>query len=588
VNKIIGKEFAMKGIIAAPGMAIASAHIIVEPEINVHRRVVSDISQELGRLQSALSECSSQIEGIMGDMDGSVDPQTIEILDFQLLLLEDTDFIGDIESILSEQSANAEYAVKTASEGYISKLENMTDNDYLRERAADVADLSQRLIAALSGVNLEIAEPDDPYVAIGCDIAVSRVAGLDKKKLRGIILESGGITSHCVILSRSLGIPCMIETSGILESVKQGDAILLDAISGEVILNPDAAYIQVYNEYMTGEEVKKADLIKYLHLESKSLDGSEMKIYANITMSSEAENVVQQGGEGVGLFRSELLFMAQTGGPPSEEIQYAEYSKTAIALKGRPLVIRTLDIGGDKQISYLDIGKEENPFLGYRAIRYCLDHPEIFTPQISAILRAGADGNVWMMFPMITCSDELIKAKQMVKQVGEELRAKGIPYDSSMKTGMMMETPAAAADAAILAKEADFFSIGTNDLSQYLFAADRSNAKLAYLNSPFQPALLRIIHKISAAAAEAGIEVDICGQAAEVEALTPIWLAMGITNLSVSIPCITAVRKRICSLDRADCDSLLDTVLCMETAADIEKELKRFTERNRIYGNQAV
>jgi phosphotransferase system enzyme I (PtsI) len=467
----------------------------------------------------------------------------------------------------------------------MSKLENITDNDYLRERAADVADLSQRIIAVLTGVNLEISEPDKPYVAIGRDIAVSRVAGLDKDKLRGIILENGGITSHCVILSRSLGIPCMIETLGILESAKQGDAVLLDAVSGEVIINPDAARVQAYNEYIANEETKKADLIKYIGCESKSLDGTEMRVYANITMSSEAENVVRQGGEGVGLFRSELLFMAQTGRPPSEEIQYAEYSKTAKALEGKPLVIRTLDIGGDKQISYMDIGKEENPFLGYRAIRYCLDHPEIFMPQLSAILRAGADGNVWMMFPMITCSNELIKARQIVKQVGEGLKANGIPYDSNMKIGMMMETPAAAADAEILAKESDFFSIGTNDLSQYLFAADRTNSKLAYLNSAFQPALLRTIYKIAAAAANAGIEVDICGQAAEVEALTPVWLAMGITNLSVSIPCITAVRKRICSLDKADCDSLLKTVLCMETADEIEKELKIFTERNILHAN---
>ncbi|MCL2152288.1 MAG: phosphoenolpyruvate--protein phosphotransferase [Oscillospiraceae bacterium] len=575
----------MRGIIAAPGMAMASAHLVSEPEINVRKREISDVLEELERLRCALAECSSQIEGIMDSMDGSVDPQTIEILDFQLLLLEDTDFIGEIDSIVTGQSINAEYAVKSASENYMSKLNNITDNDYLRERAADVADLSQRLIAVLSGVDMEIAEPDEPYIAIGRDIAVSRVAVLDRDKLKGIILESGGVTSHCVILSRSLGIPCMIRTQGILGLANQGDTILLDAVSGEVIINPDLVRVQAYNDYAHKEEAKKTMLKEYVNRKSMSLDGAEMKVYANITMSSEAENVVHQGGEGVGLFRSELLFMAQTVTPPSEETQYAEYSKTAKALGDRPLVIRTLDIGGDKLISYMDIGEEENPFLGYRAIRYCLDHPEIFKPQISAIMRAGADGNVWMMFPMITCVDELIKAKQFVEQVGLDLREKGIPYDPNIKIGMMMETPAAAMDATILAKEVDFFSIGTNDLAQYLFAADRANSKLSYLNSPFQPALLRIINRISKAAAEAGIEVDICGQAAEVEALTPIWLAMGITNLSVSIPCVTSVRKRICQLDKADCVGLLEVVLNLETADEVEKVLIRFAERNIIHDN---
>ena len=567
----------MKGIVAAPGMALASAFIITEPEIYVHKSAVSDISKELKRFQDALSECSAQIEAIMEDMDGAVDPQTIEILDFQLLLLEDTGFIDDIESIITGQSGNAEFAVSSASEVYISKLNNITDNNYLRERAADVTDLSQRLIAVLSGVNMDVSEPDKPYIAIGRDIALSRVAGLDKAKLKGIILENGGITSHCVILSRSLGIPCMIEIPGILDYIKPELTVLLDAVSGEIVVNPDAGRIQAYNEYLACEEAIKADLNKYIGRKSKSLDGTSMRVHANITMSAEAENVVQQGGEGVGLFRSELLYMAQTGKPPSEEIQYAEYSKTAKALEGRPLIIRTLDIGGDKQIDYLDIGKEDNPFLGYRAIRYCLDHPEIFMPQISAILRAGADGNVLMMFPMITCLKELLEAKQVVKQVEQGLRAKGVPFDPNMKTGIMLETPAAAADAAILAREVDFFSIGTNDLSQYLFAADRANAKLTYLNSPFQPTLLRIINGISAAAGDAGIEVDICGQAAEVDALIPIWLAMGITNLSVSIPRITAVRKRICSLNKADCGYLLDNVLRLETAGEVEQALKEFT-----------
>lgn len=566
----------MKGIVAASGMAWSSMHIISELEIVVEKRAVSDISGELERLQCAVSECHSRIKHLMEDMDGSVDPQTIEILDFQLLLLEDTDFIGKIEKDISDLNINSEYAVKDASDGYISYLESLTDNDYLRERTADVSDLSQRLIAVLSGADLEISEPDGAYIAVGVDIAPSRVAELDKTKLKGIILEKGGITSHCVILSKSLGIPCLIETSGILEAAKSGGTVLLDAVSGEAVIDPDDARLRVYDKYMADAADEKSSLKAYISRESKTPDGAEVKVYANITTKSEAEELARQGGEGVGLFRSELLFMSQTNRPPSEEKQYAEYSEAAKMLDGKPLIIRTLDIGGDKQIGYMNIGKEENPFLGYRAIRFCLDRPEIFKPQISAILRAGAVGNVWMMFPMITNKTEILRAKQMVEQVKEELESQGKPFDAGMKTGMMVETPAAAFDAEILAKEVDFFSIGTNDLTQYLFAADRANAKVAGLNSHFQPALLRVIHSVVEAAHKAGIEADICGQAAEVDKLIPLWVAMGVDNLSVSIPRITAVRKKICNVYKSECRKLLDTVLKLGTADEVERTLSEF------------
>ena len=569
----------MKGIIAAPGMALAPAHIVTQPEIIVQKHVISDISEELERFRGAADICYSKIESIIEGMDGSVDPQTADILDFQLLLLEDTDFIGNMARIISGDSVNAEYAVKSASDEYISKLENMTDNDYLRERAADISDLSQRLVGALSGIDMEIAEPEDPYIAIGLDIAPSLIAGLDKSKLKGIVLEKGGVTSHCVILSRSLGIPCLIKTSGVLEKVKTGDIVLLDAVSGETVPYPDDAQIAAYDEYIAGKAEEEARLSTYASRASRSLDGAEMKVYANMTMSAEAESVVLQGGEGVGLFRSELLFMAHPNRPPSEESQYAEYSKAAAVLGSLPLIIRTLDVGGDKQISYLEIGEEDNPFLGYRAIRYCLGHPEIFMPQISAILRAGAVGNVWMMFPMISNMAELLEARCIVEQVKAGLKSGNLPFDPDMKIGMMIETPAAAADAVMFAKEADFFSIGTNDLSQYLFAADRANAMVTDLNSPFQPTLLRVIKTICDAAHEEGIEVDICGQAAEVETLLPVWLAMGVDNLSVSIPRITAVRRRICSLNKSDCIRLLDTILGFKTADEVILALEDFAER---------
>jgi len=578
----------MKGIVAAPGMALAPAYIVSEPERAIPKLTIKDVPEELGRFRCATAVCRSQIETIMADLEGAADPQTIEILDFQLLLLEDTSYTGDIEGIISDRKVNAEYAVKSASAKYISRIESFTDNDYLRERTADISDLSQRLISVLSGVSTVIAEPDGPYIAIGRDIAPSRVAELNKAKLTGIVLEKGGITSHCVIISRSLGIPCLIETRGVLDAVEPGDTILLDAVSGEAVPFPDSARIKSYNEYVENEKIQKVILGEYKDRRSETLDGATMKVFANITMSTESDNVMQQGGEGVGLFRSELLYMSQPDRPPSEEKQYHEYARAAKTLDGRPLIIRTLDIGGDKQINYMDIGREDNPFLGYRAIRYCIDHPEVFMPQISAILRAGAVGNVLMMFPMISCKSELIAAKQIVAHVGAELRAKGIQYDSAMKIGMMVETPAAAADAGIFAKEADFFSIGTNDLSQYLFAADRANAKVTNLISWFQPTLLRVIDRVVAAAKSGGIEVDICGQAAEINALVPVWLAMGVDNLSVSIPRITAVRRRICTLNRSDCVKLADDVLALDSAEEVERTLADFDERNAVYDSKTI
>lgn len=572
----------MKGIVAAYGMAMAPAHIINQPAAFFKRNNVKDKDGEIERFREGVRECYLQIERLMESSKDSFNSQTIDILDFQLLLLEDTDFIGKMEKTITAEGVNAEYAVQTAASEYMSYLEGITDNDYIRGRAADISDLTQRLAGVISGTGADVCEPDGAYIAIGTDIAPSRIAELNKSKLKGIILEKGGVSSHCVILSKSLGIPCLIETSGILEAVKPGEKVLLDAVSGEASINPDKPLMEKYIKYIADEAEKAAGLKEYINRESVTPDGAVVKVYANITVKDEAAALVAQGGEGIGLFRSELLYMSQTGSPPDEERQYAEYRETATLLSGRPLIIRTLDIGGDKQIDYMDIGAEDNPFLGYRAIRYCLDHPEIFKPQLSAILRAGSKGNVAIMFPMITGLEEIRSAKRVVEEVKVELTARGEDFDPNIKIGIMVETPAAAFDAERIAKEVDFFSIGTNDLTQYLFAADRANTKVANLNSHFQPTLLRVVDSVTAAAHTAGIEVDVCGQAAEVEELIPLWIAMGVDILSVSIPRITAVRRRICNTRKADCVSLLNHVLQLDTAEEIERKLKEFIKQRSL------
>ena len=566
----------MKGIVAAKGMALATAHILKEPDIVVEKYLVDDSSYELTRLRNAISDCHDQIEQLISENEDSIDAQTVEILDFQLLILEDTDFIKKIETIIIEENLNAEYAVESASNEYIEFLKNLQDNAYLSERASDIADLVYRILSVLMGIQTEEIEPNQPYIAIGVDIAPSLIASLDKGRLKGIILEKGGITSHCVILSRSLGIPCLINTDGILNRIKGGEQVFLDAISGKAFVEPNDECIQSYFEYVAEDAKEKEELKAYIHCDSRTIDGVEVKIFANISTESEAQEAVHSGCEGVGLFRTELLYMAQTHLPPSEEKQYAEYSETARVLGDRPLVIRTLDIGGDKQIGYMKIEEEENPFLGYRAVRYCLDNPEIFKPQIAAILRAGVKGNVWIMFPMITNKTEIQRAKQLVEEVKTELAAQGKQFSTDMKIGMMIETPAAAFDAKMFAKEVDFFSIGTNDLSQYLFAADRTNSRLAYLNSHYQPTLLRMMNQVIKSAKEAGIEVDICGQAAEVDNLVPLWVAMGVDNLSVSIPRIPSVRKRVCELNKLECEVLLNDIMRLDTADEVEHMLDKF------------
>ena len=591
----------MKGIIAAQGMAFAKAFIVPELEIQIDSHKVDDVQAEVARLHKAVADCAESIERLMESLaapepsnapkngvseeqpdyavaTSNASPES-EILDFQLLLLEDADFIGKIEDAVTSRHCNSEYAVNEASGEYVAYLESIEDNDYLRERAADVRDLAQRLLAVLSGVGTEVNEPDCEYVAIGSDIPPSRVAALNKGKLKGIVLENGGITSHSVIISKSMGIPCLIKTAGILEAARGGGSVLLDCIAGEAIMSPCESRIVEYEKFKLGEMKNKALLRQYAKVASKSIDGAEMKIFANVTSGEEAEQSMLLGGEGVGLFRSELLYMSQTGRPPSEDVQYAEYSKAAKALSGKPLVVRTLDIGGDKQIGYMNIEAERNPFLGYRAIRYCLDHHEIFKPQISAILRAGADGDVRIMFPMIACIAEFRAAKLVVAEVKDELAARDAPFDKDMRVGVMIETPAAAFDAVTLAKEADFFSIGTNDLAQYLFAADRGDARLSGLISHFQPALLRAIYMVVNAAHSAGIEADICGEAAGVDLLVPLWLAMGVDNLSVGMSRITAVRKIICDSVKADCLALLEEILRLDTAAAVEAALRGFADK---------
>ncbi len=561
----------MKGTVAVGGMALSQACLFLEGQADVSPHHVENTDAELQRLQTASALCAGELSALIESLRQNAVADQAEILDFQLLLLEDENYMGRIACIVQGEQVNCEYAVARHSQLYREELSAL-DNPYLNERAADISDIEQRLLRALSRRG-KTALPSHPVIAVAQDLTPSQVVELGHGKLEGIILEKGGLSSHCVILARSMGIPCIIGAAGILAQVEQGQPVLLDAEAGEIVPSPDEEAVRRYRQYQEAKQRERQSLEQFRCGKTATADGRTMKVYANITSHLEVPGILEQGGEGVGLLRTEMLYMEQDA-PPDEETQFSFYSAIVKGLAGRPLIIRTLDVGGDKSIPYLGIPPEENPFLGYRAIRYCLDHPEIFKPQLAAILRAAALGPVRLMLPMVAAAGEVVRAKEIVAAVRRELEDRGTAA-GPVPVGIMVETPAAAVMADQLAGLVDFFSIGTNDLTQYLFAADRNNARVASLNSYFQPALLRMVERICRCAHEKGIEVGICGQAGEVEQLIPLWVGMGVDELSVSIPSIPRVRRRISRCDTAACRELAGRALACISEAEVRKEVEQ-------------
>lgn len=563
----------MNGTIAVSGMAFAKAHLIAEQNRAQDARHIDQVDQEIKRLENAASVCVEELLALIGQVQREEDMESAEILDFQVLLLEDDNYIGRIRRTVRSEQVNCEYAVSKCSEIYREELSALP-NPYLNERTADITDIESRLLRVLSGAGQEHGTGGARIVA-AVDLTPSQVIELGRNELKGIVLEKGGLSSHCVILARSMNIPCMIGVTGILERLKEGQMLLLDAVRGEIIPEPCREQIDRYEQFQAAARAEWESLEKYRHMESATSDGKPMKVYANITSEPEVKALLEQGGEGVGLLRTEMLYMERTA-PPDEAAQYEMYSEIVKGLQGRPLIIRTLDVGGDKHIPYLNIPEEDNPFLGYRAIRYCLDHPEVFHVQLAAILRAAAYGPVQLMLPMISTVTEVERARKAVETVKAELSGRGIK-GGDVLLGMMVETPAAAVMADCFAQAVDFFSIGTNDLTQYLFAADRNNAKVAALNSYFHPALLRMVGHVCSCAHRNGIEVDICGQAGEIDELIPLWVGMGVDNLSVSISSIPRVRRTISRCASEKCGELAERAMRMRS----DDEVKHFIKEER-------
>lgn len=530
-----------KGIAASKGYAIGKVFLYEEKEIIMTDEKVADAASELNKLQEAVELCKVQLEKIKTKTIQNVGEHEAAVFEAHLLILDDPEFVGSVEAEIKNNSTNAMKAVETVSNNLVMIFEAI-DDAYLRERAADIKDVSKRMLANLAGYTIGLEIEKENTIVVAHDLTPSDTAQLDKTKVNGFITNIGGRTSHSAIMARTLEIPAVVGLGDITLSVKNDDTVIVDGVEGLVIINPDEATIKTYEEKMAVYEAEKEELKKLLNVSVMTKEGKHIEVCGNIGKPQDVDQVIANGGDGVGLFRTEFLYMDRESAPTEEE-QFEAYKHVLEAMKGKKVVIRTLDIGGDKTLPYLPLPEEMNPFLGYRAIRLCLDKKDLFKVQLRALLRASVYGQLAVMFPMISGIEEFNNAKEVVEECKRELDAEGLSYSNSIEWGMMVEIPAAAVMADELAKYVDFFSIGTNDLIQYTLAADRMSEKVSYLYNPMHPAVLRLIKMTIDGAHKHGKWVGMCGEMAGDEAAIPTLLEYGLDEFSMSATSILGAKK---------------------------------------------
>ncbi|MET3290619.1 UNVERIFIED_CONTAM: phosphotransferase system enzyme I (PtsI) [Brevibacillus sp. OAP136] len=558
----------MTGIGASDGIAVGKALVKREQRAEFLRVTIDDERAEKARFRHAIHEASNEIIQIRDVMKKKGENENAQIFDAHLMMLDDPEFVGQVEELIETESVNAEYALQTVASRVISMFESM-ENGYMKERAADIRDIQKRLKWILQGEQLvSPTECQEEIILVCNDLTPSETAQLDRTLILGIVTEAGGKTSHTAILARSYEIPAVVGLHAATKQIESGDLLIIDGAAGEVIVRPSEEMLAAYTSKKAAWKNKKAELLAYKDALSVTKDGKRVEVAANIGSLHQVEGVLANGAEGIGLFRTEFLFMDRET-IPSEEEQFHAYQAILEKMGDRPVVFRTLDIGGDKQLSYLPIAQEMNPFLGYRAIRLCLDRQDIFATQIRAILRASVYGKAKLMFPMISSLQELRQAKAVLHDVKCECREKGIAFDEEMEIGIMIEVPSAAIISDVLAKEVDFFSIGTNDLLQYTLAVDRMNEKITRLYDPFHPAILRLIRAVIANGHKEGICVGMCGEMAGDTRMIPVFLGMGLDEFSMSASLITQARKTICELDMDEARRIAETVLQMDSSDQI-------------------
>ena len=557
-----------KGIAGSEGIGIGKVVIIEEHEVVIEDRTISDTEAEINRVREGIEKFVADTTAMADKMEATVGAKDADILRGHIMLLQDPTIEEQIVDLINNEKVNAEKALDQVLE-QTAELFSQIPDELLQQRATDLRDIKGRILKILLGIEeQDISEVPEGTVLVARDLTPSMTAGIIPEKIAGVLTEVGGRTSHSAILARAMEIPAVLSIEGICSQVKNGDTVVLNGTTGEAIVNPDEETIAVY-EKMLEDYRKERELLKqYAGKPTVSKDGTKVELVCNIGKPEDAKKAVECDGEGIGLFRTEFLFMDRDT-IPTEEEQFEAYKSVAETMAGKPVIIRTLDIGGDKEIPYLGLEKEENPFLGFRAIRFCLQRRDIYETQLRALVRASAFGKIKVMIPLVTGVDEFRQVKAIVADIMKEYDAAGVEYNKKLQIGVMMETPAACLMADVLAKEADFFSIGTNDLTGYTMAVDRGNAKVAYLYSAYNPAVLRAIKRIIECGKQEGIMVGMCGEAAADPKLIPLLLAFGLDEFSVSATSVLRTRKNISENDIAQCRELADKVMQCTTEEEV-------------------
>ena len=567
----------LKGIAASQGISFAKAYVFVEPDLTVKEVKIEDVAAEIKRFEDAIEASKKELTIIKENALASLGADKAAVFEAHLLILDDPEFMGTVKTDIESKVINAEYAFKETSDMFISMFEAM-DNEYMKERAADIRDVSKRILAHLLGVDLPNPSLiDEEVIVIAEDLTPSDTAQLNKKYVKGFATNIGGRTSHSAIMARSLEIPAVVGTSSITEDVKNGDILILDGLDGVVHVNPDEATTAEYKEKHAKFEAQKAEWAKLVTEKSVTKDGHEVILAANIGTPADLEGVKNNGGEAVGLYRTEFLYMGRDQ-LPTEDEQFEAYKAVLEGMGDKPVVVRTLDIGGDKELPYLDLPKEMNPFLGFRAIRLCLEEKDLFRTQLRALLRASVYGKLCVMFPMIATVQEFRAAKALFLEEKEKLVAEGVAVSNDIELGIMVEIPSTAVIADIFAKEVDFFSIGTNDLIQYTMAADRMSEKVSYLYQPYNPAILRLVKNVIEASHKEGKWTGMCGEMAGDSLAIPLLLGMGLDEFSMSATSILQARSQIKNLTLAKMKELVEKAVMCATTEEVLALIEEYTK----------
>ena len=565
----------ISGILASPGITFAKALLLEEQAITISTRKVRDVEKEIATFLAGRKKAALQLEAIKKQALETFGEEKEAIFEGHLMLLEDEELEDDISNYIKQNKCTADFAINTIVEDTATMLQELED-PYLRERAADFRDIGRRLLKNVLGITIvDLSNISEEVILIANDLTPSETAQINLKYVLGFITDIGGRTSHTSIMARSLEIPAIVGTNDITKQVKNGDMVALDAINNKVIIKPSEQELDSIKALKTTFLAEKAELAKLKELPAETLDGHRVEVCANVGTVKDTEGAKRNGSEGIGLYRTEFLFMDRDQ-LPTEEEQFLAYKDVVEAMEGLPCIIRTMDIGGDKELPYLDLPSEMNPFLGWRAIRICFDRPEIMNPQLRALLRASAFGKVRIMFPMIISVEEIRALKEILETLKSELKEENHAFDEEIEIGVMIETPAAAVIAHHLIKEVSFFSIGTNDLTQYTLAVDRGNELISGLYNPLSPSVLNTIKTVIDASHAAGKWTGMCGELGGDEKATLLLLGMGLDEFSMSAMSIPTVKKIIRETNFSEVKELADKALAMATAAEIEALVNEF------------